>query len=136
LGLFSRQPKPQASNFDTELLPDETSVYVHGVSFRQPAIKKLGAGAHVFVLVAEPTNAFDKHAVMVMGMKDGGAVHVGYLPAGEHSTLALRQLALLMAPNGKLPAVHGTIKKDGTGYLIDLRTPYSATTKKLVKAAT
>ena len=105
MGLFSRTTPQRASNFDTELLPGETTVYVHGVSYRQSEIKKLGAGAHIFALVAEPTNPVDTNAVMVMGVKHGAVIHVGYLPAGEHSTLALRA-------------------------------PYSATTKKLVKAAT
>lgn len=134
MGLFSRAER--ASNFETELLPGETTVYVHGVSFRQAAVKKLGKGAHIFALVAEPTNSHDANAVMVMGMKNGAAIHVGYLPAGAHSTLALRDLALRTAPTGKIPAVNGIVKMDSTGYLIDLRAPYSATTKKLVKAAT
>ena len=62
MGLFRRATPRPARNFDRELLPGETSVYVQGVSFRQSAIRKLGLGAHVFGLVAEPTNAFDTHA--------------------------------------------------------------------------
>ncbi len=136
MGLFSRAAPQPAGNSTPELLPGETSVFVHGVSFRQSAIKKLGTGAHVFTLVAEPTNAHDANAVMVMGIMNGAVIHIGYLPAGEHSTLALHALALLRAPTGNLPAVNGVVKKDSTGYLVDLRAPYSATTKKLVKAAT
>jgi hypothetical protein len=132
VGIF-RKAKP-AENLDTGVLPSETSVYVRGVSFRQAEIKKLGAGAQFFVLVAEPTNAVDVHAVKVMGMHAGGAIHVGYLPAGEHSTLALGELSSIMAKTGILPAVQGVVKKDREGYLVDLRAPYSATTKKLIKA--
>ena len=136
MGFFRKTAPQSASNLNTELLPDETSIYVHGVTFRQSAIKKLGAGVHTFALVAEPTNAVDVDAVMVMGFRNGEAIHVGYLPAGEHSTLALGALSKLMAPTGKVPAVSGIVKKDSSGFLVDLRAPDSATTKKLVKAAT
>ena len=134
--LFRRAAPQSASNLDTELLPGETSVYVHGVTYRQSAIKKPGTGAQTFALVAEPTNAVDVDAVMVMGIRNGEAIHVGYLPAGEHSTLALGALSKLMSPTGKVPAVSGIAKKDSSGFLVDLRAPFSATTKKLVKAAT
>lgn len=136
MGLFRITAPQSASSPDVELLPSETSIYARGVTYRQSEIKKLGVGAHTFALVAEPTNTVDADAVMVMGFKNGEAIHVGYLPAGEHSTLALGALSKLMALRGKVPAVTGIVKKDSSGILVDLRAPYSATTKKLVKAAT
>lgn len=72
---------------------------------------------------------------MVMGLKNGRTFHVGYLPTGEYSTLALRELTLITAPRRKFPAVNGIVRMDASGYVVDLRAPYSTTTRKLVTAA-
>jgi hypothetical protein len=98
MGLLRKTTPRPARNFERGLLPGESSICVQGVSFRQSAIKKLGLGAHVFGLVAERTNAVDTHALMVMGSKNDRTFHVGDLPTGEHSTMALRELTVISAP--------------------------------------
>ncbi|TFB90853.1 hypothetical protein E3O44_04655 [Cryobacterium algoricola] len=117
--------------YDTEFVPEESTVFVRGVSFRQVELKKLGAGKHIFALVAEPTNKADKHAVRVMGMKGGALIHVGYLPGGDKATEALQGLSLAMAARGKLPVVNGVVKKGDAGLIVDIRTPYMRTTNTL-----
>ena len=133
VGIFSRSKAAPSQTYDTEFIPEESSVYVRGVSFRQAALKKLGVGKHVFALVAEPTNLADEHAVRVMGMQSGGLLHVGYLPGGEKATEALQNLSLAMAARGKLPVVNGVIKKRDAGLVVDLKRPSMPTMKALMK---
>ena len=133
VGIFSRSKAAPSQTYDTEFIPEESSVYVRGVSFRQAALKKLGVGKHVFALVAEPTNPADEHAVRVMGMQSGGLLHVGYLPGGEKATEALQNLSLAMAARGKLPVVNGVIKKRDAGLVVDLKRPSMPTMKALMK---
>ena len=134
MGIFSRsKAAPTQQQYDTKFIPEESSVYVRGVSFRQAALKKLGIGNHVFALVAEPTNPADEHAVRVMGMKSGGLHHVGYLPGGEKATEALQSLSLAMAARGKLPVVNGVVKKRDAVLVVDLKRPSMPTMKALMK---
>lgn len=71
----------------------KTAYPIVGTKFRNPDAIAAIAAAKVgdpLSLSREPTNAFDKWAISVSLMTEGGWLHVGYLPSKKNLALAQR----------------------------------------------
>lgn len=92
---------------------------VSGVSYRQDALVRAGSGVHQFLLVCEPDNPYDKHAVAVYCSGN----HIGYISAKISKRWA-EAIARIERNTGKQVWVHGTVEDGELGLRAELNCPW------------
>ena len=137
LNVVSKRTKAQPSHgkaipLQTVPLEGGFDFLVKGSSVRQSEIRTLGLGDHDFLLNPEPTNQHDKQAVMVQGIKNGQAVHVGYLPKGSVSQELVFAVGSKFLKESKAISVGGTVLNGDSGLIVQLHMPSTSVLKRLL----
>jgi hypothetical protein len=92
---------------------------VSGVSYRQDELRRAGVGVHQFLLVGEPDNPHDRHAVAVYCSGN----HIGYISAKISKRWA-EAITRIERDTGKQVWVHGAIEEGAVGLRAELDCPW------------
>jgi hypothetical protein len=119
----AKAAEPTQYSLQTVGVSGDFEFLAKGTSFRQDAIRRLGQGAHKFVLTPERGNKHDDLAVMVQGIKDSETLHVGYLPRGSEIQAAAHKLGLAMMAKGAILAIDGEVQEGDSGFTVLMSMP-------------